>query len=150
MSAVNRLYGILSLWWNPFCMFEPCLLSLCQSFHLPRLEWLAFVCDFLFPCFVWPIDTVLSDKVKFYSNLHGNSSFTKKTFDFIWQRRPIFKFFKFDIRHLFQKMWSVWTPNWQKMKWCHFGRWRLGFRRTAPLSPQQNLDIKLDRQFHEL
>ena len=46
--------------------------------------------------------------------------------DFILQNQPIFKILKFEvwyvcqkIRHVYQKIRSVGTPNWQNTKWWH-------------------------------
>jgi hypothetical protein len=55
-------------------------------------------------------------------------------FVFIWQNRLIFKFFKFEIRHVCQKIWSVCTLIWQKTKWHHFVRWSPGVSYNYPHS----------------
>ena len=85
-------------------------------------------------CFVWRNNLFCLTKSRLTGACIEIHVFSlRHFFDLVLRNRPIFKFFKFEIwhvcqkiRHVWQKIWSVGTPNWQHMKWRHFvirSRW---------------------------
>lgn len=57
----------------------------------------------------------------------------------IKKNQQIFKIFKFEIQHVYQKMWSLWTTKWQKTNRCLFIRQSPRFQLT---------DTYVSNEFH--